>query len=258
MSDREKRRDRPFKGKSHFKKRPKHAESDTPSKSSNGPIRLNKYVAQAGVCSRREADQLIANGEITVNGKVVTELGVKVSLKDKVVYGGKHLNPESFRYILLNKPKDHITSTKDEKGRKTVMHIVRNACTERIYPVGQLDRNTTGVLLLTNDGAMAKKLTHPLNGAEKLYHVVLDKAVTKVSLLQLTEGLELEDGLASATEAAFVGRKRKEVGIRVRSGKNRIVRRMFAHLGYTVEKLDRVLFAGAESADQPFRHVIGS
>ena len=242
MSEKEPRPNRPFKKKGPFKK--KRTSAKQKEQSHTEELRLNKYVARSGICSRREADQLIANGEIKVNGSVITELGVKVKWKDKVEYAGKRLNPETFRYILLNKPKDHITSTKDDKGRKTVMHLIRHACTERIYPVGQLDRNTTGVLLFTNDGPLAKKLTHPLNGAEKLYHVVLDKAVSKAHLIQLVEGVDLEDGMATATEASFVGKKRKEVGVRVHMGKNRIVRRMFAHLGYTVEKLDRVLFAG--------------
>jgi 23S rRNA pseudouridine2605 synthase len=207
-------------------------------------LRLNKFISNAGVCSRRDADALIANGEIKLNGKVVTELGLKVSLHDKVEYDGKTLNPETLRYVLLNKPKDHVTTTRDEKGRKTVMHLIRKACTERIYPVGRLDRNTTGLLLFTNDGELAKHLTHPSHGADKLYHVVLDRSVTKEHLQELVEGVELEDGVAKADEASFVGRKRTEIGLRIHMGKNRIVRRMMEHLGYRVVKLDRVMFAG--------------
>ena len=219
---------------------------------------MNKYIAQSGVCSRREADQLIANGEVKVNGKIVTELGMKVTRKDTVVYAGKKLNPEKLQYVLLNKPKDHITTLKDERGRKTVMRLVRSACDERIYPVGRLDRNTTGVLLFTNDGEMAKRLTHPSHGAEKLYHVTLDKAVSKTHLEELLAGIELEDGVAKADEATYVERKRKEVGMRIHMGRNRIVRRMFEHLGYKVEKLDRVIFAGLTKKDLPrgrWRHL---
>ncbi len=207
-------------------------------------IRLNKYISQSGVCSRRDADELIANGEITVNGKVVTELGTKVLSTDKVVYASKQLNPEKLQYVLLNKPKDHITSMSDEKGRKTVMRLIRKACAERIYPVGRLDRNTTGLLLFTNDGELAKRLTHPSHGAEKMYHVILDKAVSKEHMEALLHGVRLEDGEAQADEVEYVGRKRKEIGLKIHMGKNRIVRRMFEKLGYQVVKLDRVMFAG--------------
>lgn len=248
---------RPYKGKKRSAK--KQAPEPGKDKASED-IRLNKYIAHAGVCSRREADQLIANGEVLVNGKVVTELGLKVSKRDRVEFAGKRLNPEKLRYVLLNKPKDHLTTLKDEKGkdRKTVMYLVRGACSERIYPVGRLDRNTTGVLLFTNDGEMAKRLTHPSHGAEKLYHVTLDKAVAKPHLEQMLEGLELEDGSAKADEVSYVGRKRKEVGIRIHMGRNRIVRRMFEHFGYKVEKLDRVIFAGLTKKDLPrgrWRHL---
>lgn len=213
------------------------------------PIRLNKFISNAGVCSRRDADALIMNGEITVNGKVITELGVKVNAKDKVVYAGKVLNAETLRYVLLNKPKDHITTTKDEKGRKTVMHLVRNACQERIYPVGRLDRNTTGLLLFTNDGELAKRLTHPSDGAVKLYHVVADRSISKEHMQMLLAGVELEDGIAKADEVSYVGRKRKEIGLRIHMGRNRVVRRMMGHLGYKVVKLDRVVFAGLNKKD---------
>ena len=225
----------------------------------DGLMRLNRYLSQSGVASRREADDLIKAGVVSVNGVIVTELGTKVYPSDKVHYGGQRLSMEKLRYVLLNKPKDFITTTDDPRDRRTVMHLIAQACTERLYPVGRLDRHTTGVLLMTNDGDLAKKLTHPSHGAEKLYHATLDKAVTKAHLMQLVEGLELEDGLAQADEAAYVDESaRKEVGIKLHMGRNRIVRRMFAALGYEVVKLDRVVFAGLTKKDMPrgkWRHL---
>lgn len=226
---------------------------------SDGLIRLNRYLAQSGICSRREADDLIKAGVVTVNGQVVTELGTKVMPGDKVHYGGQRISMETKRYVLLNKPKGFITTTEDERDRRTVMALVAAACPERIYPVGRLDRNTTGVLLMTNDGDLAKKLTHPSHGAEKIYHVELDKAVTKAHMQQLVQGVQLDDGPARADEVDFVtGATKREVGVKLHMGRNRIVRRMFESLGYQVVKLDRVVFAGLTKKDLPrgkWRHL---
>jgi 23S rRNA pseudouridine2605 synthase len=226
----------------------------------SGKVRLNKYVANSGICSRREADKLIAAGVITVNGEVVTELGTKVSHKDDVRYDGERINPEKLQYVLLNKPKDTITTMSDPHGRKTVMSAVHKACKERIFPVGRLDRNTTGLLLFTNDGELAKRLTHPKYEIHKIYHVVLDKKVKPAHLKQIKEGIELEDGRIHADDIAYVGdgKNHYEVGIEIHSGKNRIVRRIFEHFGYVVVKLDRVIFAGLTKKDLPrgtFRHL---
>ena len=231
-----------------FTKGGKKAEDKT-----SGLIRLNKYLADAGICSRREADVLIASGAVKVNGKVVTQLGTKVSLSDKVQYGGQTLKREKLRYLLLNKPKGFITTSDDPQNRKTVMSLVEKACEERIYPVGRLDRNTTGLLLFTNDGDLAKKLTHPSHNVKKIYHVVLDKNLTKKDMLSIAQGLQLEDGFVRADAIAYVGdgKDKKEVGIELHSGKNRIVRRIFEHLGYKVVKLDRVFFAGLTKKDLP-------
>ncbi|MBL7962651.1 MAG: rRNA pseudouridine synthase [Flavobacteriales bacterium] len=222
-------------------------------------MRLNRYLALGGVGSRREADKLIEAGLVTVNGKVVTELGTKVQLTDTVQYGGHRVHTERMRYVLLNKPKDALTTTDDPQDRRTVMGLVAQACPERIYPVGRLDRNTTGVLLLTNDGDLAKKLTHPSHGAEKIYHVTLDKAVTQAHLEQLVKGVRLDDGPAHADEASYVdGASKREVGVRLHMGRNRVVRRMFEALGYEVLKLDRVVFAGLTKKDVPrgrWRHL---
>ncbi len=223
-------------------------------------IRLNKYLADAGICSRREADELIKAGTVSVNGVIVTELGTKVSIYDKVNYGGQTLRREKLRYVLLNKPKGYITTSDDPFNRKTVMELVRTACEERIYPVGRLDRNTLGLLLLTNDGDLAKKMMHPKHGVTKLYHVFLDKVLTKNDLLQIVEGLELEDGRAEVDAISYVNKdeSKKEIGIEIHSGKNRIVRRIFEHLGYQVVKLDRVMLGGLTKLDLPrgkFRHL---
>lgn len=210
------------------------------------PIRLNKYIANSGICSRREADQLIASGAISINGVIVTELGTKVNPGDTVQYGGETLVNEKKRYILLNKPKGYITTTDDPQERRTVMALVKDACKERIYPVGRLDRNTTGLLLFTNDGELAKKLTHPKHGAQKIYHVELDKPLTKADMEAIANGIELDDGLAEVDEIAYVeqSKTKKEIGIEIHSGRNRIIRRIFEKLGYEVVKLDRVMFAG--------------
>lgn len=218
-----------------------------------GLIRLNKYLADAGICSRREADKLITSGAVKVNGKVVTELGTKVSTTDKVVYGGQALRREKLRYLVLNKPKDFITTTDDPFERKTVMSLVEKACPERIYPVGRLDRGTTGVLLFTNDGDIAKKLTHPKHGIRKIYHVVLNKQLTKADFEKISTGIELDDGPIRVDKISWVeeGKVKKEVGLELHSGRNRIVRRIFESLGYKVVRLDRVVFAGITKKDTP-------
>ncbi|MBO4282095.1 MAG: pseudouridine synthase [Bacteroidales bacterium] len=219
-----------------------------------GLIRLNKYIANAGVCSRREADNLIESGAVTVNGVVVKELGAKVMPTDVVCYGDKVLQREKPVYILLNKPKDFITTTNDEFDRKNVMNLVAGACEQRVYPVGRLDRNTTGLLLITNDGELTKKLTHPRYGVKKIYHVELDKALSQEDFGQIISGLELEDGFIAPDELAYVGDSQREVGITLHSGKNRIVRRIFEHLGYEVVRLDRVYYAGLTKKDLPRGH----
>ncbi|WP_291558481.1 pseudouridine synthase [Bacteroides sp.] len=211
----------------------------------NEPIRLNKYLANAGICSRREADEFITAGVVSVNGVVVTELGTKVHRNDEVKFHDQPVNIERKVYILLNKPKDCVTTSDDPQERKTVLDFVKNACKERIYPVGRLDRNTTGVLLLTNDGEMASKLTHPKYLKKKIYHVYCDKNVTKADLDQIIQGITLEDGEIHADAVSYASDTDKsQVGIEIHSGKNRIVRRIFEHLGYKVIKLDRVYFAG--------------
>ena len=211
----------------------------------NEPIRLNKFLANAGVCSRREADEFIQAGVVTVNGEVVTELGSKVLRTDEVKFHDTLVTPEKKVYVLLNKPKDYVTTSDDPQQRKTVMDLVKGACSERIYPVGRLDRNTTGVLLLTNDGDLASKLTHPKFLKKKIYHVYLDKNVTAHDMQQIAEGVQLEDGEIKADAIEYASETdKKQVGIEIHSGKNRIVRRIFESMGYKVVKLDRVQFAG--------------
>ena len=211
----------------------------------NEPIRLNKFLANAGVCSRREADEFIAAGVVSVNGEVVTELGTKIKRTDEVKFHDEPVNVERKVYVLLNKPKDCVTTSDDPQERKTVMHCVKDACKERIYPVGRLDRNTTGVLLLTNDGDLASKLTHPKYLKKKIYHVYCDKNVTKADFDQIAAGITLEDGEIHADAISYASETdKKQVGIEIHSGKNRIVRRIFESLGYKVTKLDRVYFAG--------------
>ena len=225
-----------------FKKRIEYKEEHV---DPNEPIRLNKYLANAGVCSRREADEYIQKGEVTVNGQVVTELGTKVKRSDEVKFHDQPVTIEKKVYILLNKPKDCVTTSDDPQQRKTVMDIVKDACPERIYPVGRLDRNTTGVLLLTNDGELASKLTHPKFLKKKVYHVFLDKNVAVEDLQKIADGIELEDGEVHADAIEYADESdHSQVGIEIHSGKNRIVRRIFEHLGYHVVKLDRVQFAG--------------
>ena len=211
----------------------------------NEPLRLNKFLANAGICSRREADDFIQAGVVTVNGEVVTELGTKILRTDEVKFHDQPVTIEKKVYVLLNKPKDYVTTSDDPQQRKTVMDLVKNACPERIYPVGRLDRNTTGVLLLTNDGDLASKLTHPKYLKKKIYHVYLDKNVTARDLQQILEGIQLEDGEIKADDVQYAHpTDKKQVGIEIHSGKNRIVRRIFESLGYRVQKLDRVQFAG--------------
>lgn len=221
--------------------------------------RLNKYLSNAGICSRREADVLIQTGVVTVNGNIVTEMGYKVKPGDVVRYSGETINAETKRYVLLNKPKGYITTMEDPMGRKTVMSLVKKACKERVYPVGRLDKETTGLLLFTNDGDLAKKLTHPRHKASKLYHVVLNKKVPKTDLNKLLEGVLLEDGTSRFDSADYVKDGNSfEVGVELHSGKNRIVRRTFEALGYEVVKLDRVMFAGLTKKDLPrgrYRHL---
>jgi len=219
----------------------------------DGKIRLNRYIANSGICSRRKADELIAAGVVSVNGVPVSELGHKVDpFKDEVRYNGELLKREKRVYVVLNKPKDYITTTDDPQERRTVMSLVEKASRERIYPVGRLDRNTTGLLLMTNDGDLADKLSHPKNGITKIYHVELSKSLSQGDLNKIQFGLELEDGLIKPDSVSYVaGGSKREVGIQIHSGKNRIVRRIFEHLGYEVVKLDRVVYGNLTKKDLP-------
>jgi len=208
-------------------------------------IRLNKYIANSGICSRREADELITQGLVEVNGKVVTEMGYQVQKTDRVVFDGQNITPEKPVYVLLNKPKGYISTTKDDKARKTVMDLTANASPYRIFPVGRLDRQTTGVILLTNDGHMTKKLTHPSFNMKKIYHVTLDRKLSIEDLKSIAEGIRLEEGVAEVDSISFIeGKPKNEVGIEIHIGWNRVIRRIFQKLGYEVEALDRVMFAG--------------
>ncbi|MDP2337124.1 MAG: pseudouridine synthase [Bacteroidota bacterium] len=219
---------------------------------SDGLIRLNKYISNAGICSRRDADKLISEGLVTINGEVVTELGRKVTLDDDVQFDGKRLNPERKIYLLLNKPRGFVTTVEDPNAERTVMQLVSNACPERIYPVGRLDMQTTGVLLFTNDGELAKKLTHPSYEKKKVYHVQLDQDFLPEDIEKLEKGIELEDGIIIPDDIQMIDPKDlRQVGIEIHSGKNRVVRRIFNHLGYQVERLDRVVFAGLTKKDLP-------
>ncbi len=226
---------------------------DAPKKADDGLIRLNRYIANSGICSRRKADELIAAGVVSVNGVAISELGHKVDpAKDEIRYNGELLKREKKTYVLLNKPKDYITTTDDPQERKTVMQLVEKASRERIYPVGRLDRNTTGLLLMTNDGDLADKLSHPRNGITKIYHVELDKSLSQGDMNKIQFGLELEDGIIKPDNVSYVtGGSKREVGIQIHSGKNRIVRRIFEHLGYEVVKLDRVVYGNLTKKDLP-------
>ena len=218
-------------------------------KEDTGLLRLNKYIANSGICARREADDLIAKGLITVNGEVITEMGFKVKKTDRVVYQGKKVNPEKPVYVLLNKPKDFITTTDDPMERKTVMALVENACEERMFPVGRLDRNTTGLLLFTNDGELTAKLSHPSNEVKKIYQVTLDMPLTHNHEKEILEGLTLEDGDVKVDDMKVLSLDRTILGLEIHIGRNRIVRRLFAHLGYEVTALDRVMYAGLDKKD---------
>lgn len=249
--------------KKKFNQRPEEKfkkKKGDPLPSFSDEVRLNKFIANAGICSRREADVLIKTGVVEVNGKIITEMGYKVKPGDEVKYDGATIQSEKKQYVLLNKPKNFITTMFDPQGRKTAYELVANACKERIYPVGRLDRNTTGVLLFTNDGDMAKKLTHPRYQVGKLYHVTVEKPLKNEHIKALLDGVELDDGsFVKADKAEIIeDSKNREVGIEIHSGKNRVVRRMFESIGYTVIKLDRVKFAGLTKKDLPrgnYRHL---
>ncbi len=236
--------------------RPKKRGSSTAKNAADDSFRLNKYLAHSGVCSRREADTFIAAGLVTVNGETITELGYKVKRTDKVQFEGQTLHPERYQYLLLNKPKGFITTLDDPEGRKTVMDLVKNAVKERIYPVGRLDKDTTGVLLFTNDGQLAKRLTHPSYNTKKIYHVSLNQKVSEEHIAAIRKGIELEDGFIKADDISYVAgtTSGKEVGIEIHSGRNRIVRRIFEHFGYKVVRLDRVLFGPLTKKNLPRGH----
>ena len=226
-----------------------------PVEEGDGLIRLNRYIANAGICSRRDADNLIAEGLVSVNGEVVVELGYKVKQEDVVRYDGRKLNRETLRYILLNKPKDFITTMDDPQERKTVIQLIAGACKERVFPVGRLDRNTTGLLLLTNDGELTEKLTHPSNKIKKIYQVDLDKPIIKTDLETIIEGkVRLDDGLVRVDEIEVITPDKKTLGLEIHEGRNRIVRRIFESLGYDVVKLDRVMYASLTKKDLPRGH----
>lgn len=236
-----------YQGKGRKQRKPE--DNKVQPKTQPSEVRLNRYIANAGICSRREADKLIEAGEIKINNKVVTELGTKVNPGDTVKYQGKVITPEKYVYVLLNKPKDFITTTNDPEDRKTVMQLVSKACEERIYPVGRLDRNTTGLLLFTNDGELAKKLSHPSGNVKKIYQVDLNKPITEEDFLKIKEGVVLEDGLAQVDDIEIISPDSSILGVEIHIGRNRIVRRIFEHLGYDVIRLDRVMFAGLTKRD---------
>lgn len=229
--------------------------TDVQKKSGSGSIRLNKYIANAGICSRREADTFIKAGSATVNGKVVTEMGYQVKPGDEVRFDGQLISPEAKRYVLLNKPKNYITDVADQRGRKTVMELISSATKERLYPVGRLDRNTTGLLLFTNDGDIAKKLTQPKVPFRKLYQVSLDKKLSTKDLQKMSENFMLEGKMVYIDAVSYIENQPKtEVGIEIHSGRNRIVHKIFEHFGYKVTKLDRVLFGGLTKKNLPRGH----
>jgi len=238
-------KDKNFRIHPHKLKTYKIKSSSSKLKVDGDEIRLNKYIANSGICSRREADKYIKSGSATVNGKIITEMGHKVTLDDEVRFDGALISPEAKRYVLLNKPKNYITTMDDERGRKTVMELVQTASKERIYPVGRLDRGTTGLLLFTNDGEMAKKLTHPKYQIKKLYQVTLDKKLSMSDLQKIESNFVLDGKMVFVDKISYIENKPKnEIGIEIHSGRNRIVRRIFENFGYKVIKLDRVLFAG--------------
>ncbi len=235
--------------------RPKPTSSKPPVKaqkeSKQEGVRLNKYIANGGICSRREADTFIATGVVSINGKIVTELGVRVLPGDEVRFNNERIKPEQKVYILLNKPKDYVTTLDDPEGRRTVMDLIKGACDQRVYPVGRLDRNTTGLLLLTNDGELTKKLTHPSHNKKKIYHVEIDNPISPEQLQMIKDGIELEDGLITADSISYVNNNPTEVGIELHSGRNRIVRRIMEHFDLNVKRLDRVYFAGLTKLNLP-------
>ena len=239
----------------------KNIRKETPKQRLEDPveIRLNKYISNSGICSRREADVFIKAGSATVNGKVITEMGYKVKIDDEVRFDSSLINPETKRYVLLNKPKNYITTMDDERGRKTVMDLIINATKERVYPVGRLDRQTTGLLLFTNDGEMAKKLTHPKHNVRKLYHASLDKKLAMKDLQKISENFVLEGKMVFVDAISYIENQSKtEIGIEIHSGRNRIVRKIFEHFGYKVKKLDRVIFSGLTKKNLPrgnWRHL---
>lgn len=240
-----------FRNKPETISKPKVVSNPNPSEG----IRLNKYISNSGICSRREADVYIAAGNASVNGKIISEMGFKVMPNDEVRFDGALISPEIKRYILLNKPKNFITTMDDDRGRKTVMELVGNASKERIYPVGRLDRNTTGLLLFTNDGELAKKLTHPKHNIEKIYQASLDKKLTNADLNKIAEGFVLDERRVLVDEISYImNQPKSEVGVKIHSGRNRIVRRIFEHFNYSVTKLDRVIFAGLTKKDLPRGH----
>ena len=214
-------------------------------------IRLNRYIANAGVCARREADILIQAGTVTVNGEVVTELGTKVKLDDIVKYNGARINPEKPVYLILNKPKDYVTTLDDSKSKKSVMDLIARACKERIFPVGKLDRYTMGILLFTNDVEFEKMLTHPGHEVKKIYHVFTDKNVSQEHLDHMGNGVKLDDGIVKADAVSFVDEDKRQIGIELHSGKDKIVKRLFEHFGYNIKKLDRVYLGGLTKKDLP-------
>ncbi|MDX1828955.1 MAG: pseudouridine synthase [Lutibacter sp.] len=236
----------------NFRDKP-NANFKKPSQTSdNDETRLNKFIANAGICSRREADVYIKAGNVKVNGKLVTEMGYKVKPTDEVKFDDSLISLEQKRYVLLNKPKNYITTMDDERGRKTVMDLIENASKERIYPVGRLDRNTTGLLLFTNDGELAKKLTHPKHNIQKLYHASLDKKLSIGDMHKIAEGFILDDKRVIVDEISYImNQPKSEIGVKIHSGRNRIVRRIFEHFNYNVVKLDRVVFAGLTKKDLP-------
>ncbi len=248
--DRDRGRNKPYKGKRGGEVLP------TESTERDNRIRLNKYLSNSGLCTRREADEFIASGMVEVNGKTITEMGFKVNPGDVVKYAGERLSPEKPIYVLMNKPKDFVTTMKDYKGSSTVKQLMRGVGTTNILPVGKLDRGTTGLIMFTNDGDLAKKLTHPKHNVKKLYHVLLDKNVKEEHLIQLVEGVELEGGTMAADVVSYVGdgKDKREVGVEIHGGKNRVLTQLFEGLGYKVMKLDRVVFAGLTKKDLPRGH----